>query len=225
MDLEEQFKQWMTDIRPLTSDHSELLSDIQSPQELEEPAQQYKPSSFGQNVLANAKADLGVTEDLGKNDGKRIREYFKYYNLSAGQDWCAAAVAAWMKEAGGGPIAGAIGVKEIARQFKQIGRFIPKNKITPEIMQAGNIVMWNRGGPDSNQGHIGVIETSDGKSFTSIEGNSGTKSNSVVRNNHSINDGNLLGIGLLSDYVPNVKSPTANYAIELANLFYKKAIY
>jgi len=240
MDLEQEIKQWMSEIKPLISDEpdesdgsedSELTSLIHDPKTpaTTQPAKVESPvvsrsSSFGANVLARAKADMGVTEELGDNDGKRIREYFRYYNMAAGQPWCAAAISAWMKEAGGGPIAGAVGVREILRQFTQAGRYVPRSKITPDVMIPGNIAMWSRG-PNPSFGHIGIIDTSDGKNFTSIEGNSGPQGKNVVKNSHTVNDATLLGIGLLSDYSPSTKSSTANYAVELANLFYKKAIY
>lgn len=180
-------------------------------------------SSFGSQVLSNALADLGVREDLGRNDGKRIREYFKYFNMGGGQDWCAAAVSAWMKESGGGPIAGAVGARNIAEQFDQIGKWIPRNKITPQTMVPGNIVVWSRGGPDSRKGHIGVIESFDGRNgFTSIEANSGPKYDSVVRNSHSINDGNFLGVGILSDYTPTSKTVSANRIDTLVGIYLRK---
>lgn len=175
--------------------------------------------SFGAQVLANARKDLGVHEDLGKNDGKRIREYFKNFNMGGGQDWCAAAVSTWMKEAGGGPVPGSVGARNLAAQFNQIGKWVPREKITTETMTPGNIVVWSRGGPDSWKGHIGVLESFDGKnSFTSIEANSGPKSDSVVINTHSISDPKLLGVGVLSDYVP--KTSTTRLA-QLADVYVK----
>src|ERR1035437_801637 len=174
-----------------------------------------KPGSFGQGVLSAAKADLGVKEDLGKNDGKRIREYFKLFNMEPGQDWCAVAVSTWMREAGGGPIAGGAGARNIGTQFAQANLWVPRKKITKEVMLPGNIAVWSRGGPGSWKGHIGVISSSNGNSFTSIEANSDRKSDSVVENSHSINDTNLLGIGILSGYVPKHKELLANKIDEL----------
>jgi hypothetical protein len=181
--------------------------------------------SFGANVLAKAKADLGVYEDLGKNDGKRIREYFKNFNMGGGQDWCAAAVSTWMKEAGGGPIAGGVGARNVGAQFAQIGKWVPRDKITPEAMTPGNIVVWSRGGPDSWKGHIGVLESFDGRNtFTSVEGNSGPRTDRVVVNTHSINDSNLLGVGILSDHVPQTRNMNVNRVAQLADMYYKLAI-
>src|SRR5277367_2374771 len=125
-----------------------------------------KSNSFGQSVLSRAQADLGVHEDLGKNDGKRIREYFKPFGMDAGQDWCAAAVSTWMS---GGPIRGGVGARAIGEQFAQANRWVPRKEITSAAMTPGNIVVWARGGPDSWKGHIGVIASYDGNNaFTSI---------------------------------------------------------
>jgi len=163
-----------------------------------DPENRINPSSYGLAVLHNAQADIGVSEDLGKNDGQRIREYFKHFGMGAKQDWCAAAVSSWMLEAGSSPIKGAVGAREVGNQFAQANLWIPKNKIEPKHLIPGNIAVWSRGPQGSGLGHIGVIESSNGNNFTSIEGNSGPKSNAVVRNSHSIKDANLLGIGMLT---------------------------
>ena len=179
--------------------------------------------SFGQKVLAAARQDLGVREDLGKNDGKRIREYFKYFGTTAGKDWCAAAVSAWMREAGGGPIPGSMGARNVGAQFQQVGRWVPRDKISDKDLVPGNIVVWARGGPDSWKGHIGVIESASGTSFTSIEGNSGPTSDSVVKNSHSTKDGNLLGVGILSGYAPKSKQAALHVITESSKAFEKLA--
>lgn len=174
-------------------------------------------SGFGSAVLSAAKADLGVREDLGRNDGKRIREYFKNFGMSGGQDWCAAAVSTWMKEAGGGPIKGGVGARNVGEQFKQAGLWVSRDQITPKDMTPGNIVVWARGGPDSWKGHIGVISSFDGKSgFISIEANSGPRSDAVVTNSHSIKDSNLLGVGILSDHKPAAKIASLDRIEKLA---------
>jgi len=181
-------------------------------------------SSFGSKVLSKARSDIGVHEDLGKNDGKRIREYFKYFKMGGGQDWCAAAVSAWLIEAGGGPISGAVGARNVGAQFAQAGRWVARDKISANHMIPGNIVVWSRGGPDSWKGHIGVIESFDGRnSFTSIEGNSGPRSDAVVVNTHSIKDANLLGVGILSDYVPSFSKKSFDKIDKMANIYYQKA--
>ena len=183
-----------------------------------QPEFSYTASSFGLSVLQRAKSDLSnqVKEDLGANDGKRIREYFKNLNSSSGQPWCAAAVSTWMKEAGGGPVPGALGALNIGRQFKSAGKWVDKKDIKPEHLSPGNIVVWTRpsGGPGA--GHIGVISSSSGSSFTSIEGNSGPQGDRVYENSHSINDGKLVGIGILSDMKPKNAYKKTEQLIKLA---------
>lgn len=171
-------------------------------------------SSFGQAVLEKAKKDLsdGVKEDLGKNDGKRIREYFDNFGAKYGQEWCAAALSTWMKEAGGGPIQGSLGAREVGRQFEAINKWIPKENVKPEHLAPGNIAVWSRGKAGSGKGHIGVIESSDSSGgFSSIEGNSGPNGDRVFMNTHNISDGNLLGIGIFSNIkLPEVTAKSKN---------------
>ncbi|UKT63259.1 peptidoglycan-binding protein [Pedobacter mucosus] len=43
-------------------------------------------------VLNLAKAEIGVRELTGKNDGERVEAYLNYVNVKKGQPWCAAFV-------------------------------------------------------------------------------------------------------------------------------------
>lgn len=185
------------------------------------------PSSPGLAILQRAKKDLieGVSEDIGKNDGKRIREYFKHFGAGSGQEWCAAAVSAWMKEAGVNIIEGSLSAQEIGRQFKAKNKWVEKSELKPKHLQPGNIAVFSRGEPGSGKGHVGVIESSDdsGK-FVSIEGNSGKNSSQVVRNTHSINDGNMLGVGIVSNDKMQANA-SINNLLKFANIFEKKCLY
>ena len=197
------------DIDDLGRDEIDLSGPKSRDTSVSSSRKKYRASSFAEAVLNNAKQDLneGVYEDLGRNDGKRIREYFKHLNSASGQEWCAAAVTAWMKEAGGGPVQGSLGAQEVGRQFQAAKKWIPRDKIKPEDLTPGNIAVWSRGEPGSGKGHIGVISSSDDSgNFSSIEGNSGPQSNRVYENRHSINDSNLLGIGILSDYTDSMSA-------------------
>lgn len=198
------------------------------------------PSSFGEAVLAKAKEDLaaGISEDPGpvKHKGKRISKYFGYLKMQDGQSWCAAAVSAWMREAGGGPIAGSAGARNIGNQFEQIGRFVQKKNIKPKDLSPGNIPVWSRGATGSGLGHVGVISSSSGRNFKSIEGNTGagipTKNNPygtprVMEKSHSIDEGNLIGIGILSDLPPksvkNLAANRINRLVKMAEIYYELA--
>ena len=46
-------------------------------------------------LVAYAKAEIGVREQTGKNDGKRVEEYLAVAGLKKGQPWCAAFVS-WL---------------------------------------------------------------------------------------------------------------------------------
>lgn len=155
--------------------------------------------SFRSAVLKNAVSDLNVVEDIGTDDGKRIREYFKHLSSPSGQPWCAAAVSKWLYDAGFSKVPGSLGALNLARQFQSINQFVEKGKVTKEHLLPGNIAFFTRPGPGA--GHTGVILAGSTQGFSSIEGNSippgGNKTTSVTINSHSINDGNFIGIGLV----------------------------
>lgn len=200
-----------------------LLSSILNSTSVKEPLVEKPKASaggFGAKVLAKAQADVGVREDLGKNDGKRIRQYFKYLKSSSGQDWCAAAVSAWMIEAGGGPVSGSLGVLNLMSKFNSAGLLIPKKSLSINDIVPGNLVFWSRGESGSGKGHIGVLESVNGNSFVTIEGNSGPRGDSVVRNSHSLSDGRLLGVGVLNG-VKKAGNGRIDDIVKLANYFSK----
>lgn len=43
-------------------------------------------------IIETYRAEIGVKEDTGKNDGKRVEEFLKAANLQKGNEWCAAFV-------------------------------------------------------------------------------------------------------------------------------------
>ena len=181
-----------------------------------------QPSSVGLAVLQRAKQDLnnGVYEDLGKNDGKRIREYFKTFNSPARQEWCAAAISTWMKEGGVSFISGSLGALMVGQQFRNAKKWVERDNIKPQHLAPGNVAVWRSPKRGAGAGHIGVISSSNGYDFTSIEGNSGPKGDRVYENSHSAKDSNLVGIGILSDTF--VKASANNRIVKIANkLIYK----
>ena len=56
-------------------------------------------SDLGLAALWFAKADLeaGVREDLGRNDGTRIRQYAEAFGLTPPINWCAVTFSAWLR--------------------------------------------------------------------------------------------------------------------------------
>jgi peptidoglycan hydrolase-like protein with peptidoglycan-binding domain len=153
-------------------------------------------------LLDAARADIGVREER-TNDGTRIREYFAGTGVTPPAHWCAAAMRFWLRAAGNAchvapPIQGSVGAKVWAAQLEKAGRWIPASDLRrePHRLRHGMIVVWHRGAPNAPTGHIGVVATASGQwKFTSIEANSGPRSNEVAEMPHNLSDANLLGAG------------------------------
>jgi len=175
-----------------------------------EPSPPIAGMDLGDAVLEAARADLakGVGEDLGRNDGKRIREYLKPFGLNPPQNWCSVAVAAWLREACERygieqPIKGSPGAQATMVQLRKAGLWVDKGKLSDDDLQPGNIVVWRRPGGPAWWGHIGVIaEHHPGSAtFATIEGNSGPLGDRVALvMTRKLNDPLLLGVGRLDGY-------------------------
>lgn len=157
-------------------------------------------ATYGDAVMAAAMRDIDVKEDIGRNDGHRIREYLKPFGLGPPQNWCAVAVATWLKEAAATgfvlPIPGSPGAQATMAQLMKAGLWIPRAKIKPEHIKHGNVIVWRRPGPESWTGHIGIIIGYRDGNIETIEGNSGPMADRVFMNrNRSATDPLLLGIG------------------------------
>src|SRR5690606_8681998 len=57
-------------------------------------------SALRGRILAIARAEIGVQERTGRNDGERIGEYLLYTGLNEGHEWCAAFVSWCFGQAG-----------------------------------------------------------------------------------------------------------------------------
>lgn len=160
-------------------------------------------------ILARAKRDLGVTEDLGHNDGKRIREMGKRWGFHPGNNWCAFAVSAWIFEGASDagvepPVDGSPGVLVLMNQFKQIKRFVSASEArkNPSLVRRGMIVFWDRsvpGRPETSWfGHVGAV-TGPVKSglFPTIEGNSGQDGARVAEMSHALSEPRIFGFGFV----------------------------
>ena len=170
--------------------------------------------TFGEAVLDRARLDLaaGVREDLGRNDGHRIREYTaRHGRPGGGLNWCAAAVSMWIAEAAEAtgveaPIAGSLGAQATMAQLRAVGLFTEAADVGPDDVRAGCVPVWNRAQPGrpstSWWGHVGVCVglNPDGKTFTSIEGNAGPTGEVVYLNTkRRLDDPRLFGLGQLDD--------------------------
>jgi peptidoglycan hydrolase-like protein with peptidoglycan-binding domain len=162
------------------------------------------PVGLSAKLLEQARTDLGVREET-PNDGRRIRQYFAGTGVTPPAHWCAAAMRFWLRTAAHElrvepPIKGSVGAKVWMQQLEKAGRWIHAVDLRrePHRLRPGMIVVWHRGAPNAATGHIGVVATVTGAwKFTTIEGNSGDRSNEVAERSHNLSDGNLLGAGHL----------------------------
>ena len=171
-----------------------------------DPGETLAGRDLGEAVLELATEDLdaGVHEDLGPNDGVRIREYLKPFSLPPPQNWCSVAVAAWLREACERygmeqPIEGSPGAQATMAQMRAAGLWVEPRDITDSDLTPGAIIVWKRP-PASWTGHIGVIESHEDGTITTIEGNAGPMADRVVRNERRLDDPLLLGVGRLDDF-------------------------
>lgn len=165
---------------------------------------------IGAAVIARALADLGVREDLGHNDGVRIREMMAPWGGKPGQNWCAFATSTWIKLGAADalvepPIPGSGGAQAIMAQFKAVKRWISaaEARKNPSLVRAGLVPVWDRsvaGDPSKSWwGHVGVTTgpaDASGK-FPTIEGNSGIDGARCARMERALSDGRLFGFGVL----------------------------
>ena len=144
----------------------------------------------------------GVRE-TSANSGPVVDDYLRGVGIAPPANWCAAAVAAWLREGfksiGRKPwMHLSAQAKAYIREFEKRGRWIPKEQLRAfGVFPKGSIVIWSRGDPSSWTGHIGVLEKHDGNTLHTIEGNSGPKGDRVARMERNLDDPRLLGIGLV----------------------------
>lgn len=159
---------------------------------------------LGAALLEQARADLaaGVRETDGRNDGPRIREYFAGTGAPRGSAWCAAAVRFWLRMAAAKcrattPIQGSVSARATAEQLRRAGRWMSAEELRahPGRLQPGQLVVWWRERPGGPYGHIGVVSTTCGEHFTSIDGNGGPAGDRVAEMPHDLGEERLLGAG------------------------------
>lgn len=135
-------------------------------------------------VVELARQELGVTETRGANRGSRIAEYGAAANAGDGIPWCCtfqsfiAARAGITVQRDG--VGGTARVLDMEAQYARRGALRSLREATP---QSGDTLFFSRGGPNSGQGHVGLIESVNGDTVTVIEGNSG---DAVRRNTYSL---------------------------------------
>lgn len=169
-----------------------------------------KPSTLSEATLQMAQKDLdaGVWEDLGHNDGKRLRDYFAAVGLKGGTwEWCGAASSYWILEAAKwigqkAPVVGSAGARALMCQFQTAKRFYSASALRkdPSLLKPGMVVFFDRSTPTAKWlGHVEICEVHEGSSldYKSIGGNTGPKGDRVWRNSRKITDDKFLGAGWL----------------------------
>lgn len=109
-------------------------------------------------ILKIARAELGVRELTGKNDGPRVEEYLAVAGLKKGQPWCAAFIS-WI--------------------FRQEGFHEPITGWSPSLFPASRLTSKLKAAqvfgiyiPQKKRiAHAGIIERIQGDWYLSIEGN------------------------------------------------------
>lgn len=170
-----------------------------------EPVPEERPTLV-EAMLARAKRDVGVTEDMGHNDGKRIREMNRRWGVVPGSNWCATAFSTWLLEGAEDagvepPIEGSPGAQAVMGQFKAAKRWLSASEArkNPSLVRRGMVPVWDRsdGRPETAWlGHIGpVMGPVKSGVFPTIEGNSGEGSRFVAEMARSLSEPRLFGFG------------------------------
>ena len=147
-----------------------------------------EPSGLGVAALAVAVASLGLGEEHANNAGAFVA---KLHGRTFDEDdpddplgnWCASFAWTVISEASADlgvvcPVKRTGGAKRLYRRAGEAGAFVD----TPA---PGDLVCWHRGDPTSWTGHIGIVETFDGETMTTIEGNRGRFPSVVSRFTYS----------------------------------------
>ncbi len=114
-----------------------------------------------ERIVAIARAELGVREATGNNDGAAVEKYLALTGLKKGNPWCAAFISWVFAQAG----------YAAPRTAWSPGLFTAKVK-TKEIKPANVLGIWF-----ANLGriaHVGLVERREGDWLISIEGNTNT---------------------------------------------------
>lgn len=113
-------------------------------------------------VMSVARAEIGVKERTGNNDGERVREYLAYCSLPEGYAWCAAFVS-WCY--------GQVGLDEPRNPWSPA--LLPHSKRLGSVRDAREADVF--GVYSASAGrivHAGLVEHLAGEFLVTVEGNS-----------------------------------------------------
>lgn len=170
--------------RSLSKDQVELANQLVSPQ--------FDTAwrSFLYGVVGNAGNLVQVAaSQLGNVGG---RPYWSWYGFSGRVEWCACFVS-WCANECGYIEAGAIPKFSYCptggQWFKDAGRWAPRGAV-PE---PGAIIFFDWY-DDGVSNHVGIVESCDGTTVCTMEGNSG---DACARRAYAIDSGSIMGYGVV----------------------------
>lgn len=136
-------------------------------------------STASADVVKIAQSQIGRGEIGGDNRGGVVREYTRGKECA----WCAGFVS-WVMTKDG---------KQFDYQLMARGFWNMKHKRVTNP-RPGDIICFWRVSPTAPQGHVGIVESVNGDTITTIEGNTGSFPSVVKRKTYNLNKiNNLLG--------------------------------
>lgn len=130
-------------------------------------ASQIVNQTDGERVRNIAYGFVG-TKEVGNNGGYWVTKFLKSVGLRPGNPWCAAFVSFCLDSADIKTMRVRSG---LARHFISKNKTIKATKVLQTNMKIpmGSVVVWRRG--TTTFGHVGFVDKWEGKSGTTIEGN------------------------------------------------------
>ena len=137
---------------------------------------------FGnQQIVTIAKSQIG-------NEGGQ--KFWSWYGFSEREEWCACFVS-WCADQSGLIASGAMPKFSLCSAGMDWFQDQGKWQTAGSIPTAGSIIFfdWNH---DGICDHVGIVESCDGTTVYTVEGNSG---DAVRENSYSVNEGTIMGYG------------------------------
>lgn len=161
------------------------------------------------SILKEARSQIGISESP-KNSNKT--KYGKWYGLD-GQPWCCMFIC-WLFRTEPSLIKKTASCSQMASWFKSKGRFYTS-------AQPGDLCFMNFGNKNAFASHIGIVESVNGDTVVTIEGNtsgSGSQDNggSVLRKTRKAY---IVGYGR-PNYAKSLTRPTLRVGSKGANVLY-----
>lgn len=146
------------------------------------------PGPIALRAVADAEANVGVTEEGGENRGKWVETYLASVGLTAGAPWCAAFVYFRLQKAAttlAQPLPADFPRSGYCPDFKawgiKHGVWVPATnaKANPALIKRGDLLLFYFASKQ-RVAHIGIVSSVRTDGVFSVEGNTGPESGEVV---------------------------------------------